>query len=105
MNEFKSIELKCENQKNISTELLFEIASARVEKKELIRLTFDAGDKTESNIITALKKMKYSGTIQFFATVTDFEQSSTAAVFLLNKYPNIFDSVENSQNRYVYIKL
>ena len=104
MDKLKIIELKSNNSKNINTELLFEIASARAENYEILRISYDRSvEKIEHTIISLLKKMKASSTIQFFATPEFFSQYNTEAVFLLNKYSDIFESQECYN--YIYIKI
>ena len=106
MSTFKTIKLNCENNKNIHTEIHFEIASARAEHCEVIRFEYDpSSHKTESYIISILKKLKAGLMIQFFATNLNFKQSDTEAVFLINKYPEIFNEEFIENSNYIYVKI
>lgn len=92
------------------TEMLFEIASARADGAELLRVDLDSRDENSTKLmqflIRKLKAMKQKGQVQFFASADSFEKSSTEAVFLLNKYPTHFEgiSTDKSEN-YIYVKL
>ena len=101
MNNFKIIRLNGDNPQNINTELYFELASARADGCEVVRLDFESN---QEKIIAALKKMKNNSAIQFFATSESFSSSDTEAVFLLNKYPDIRE-FENNSLPYIYVKL
>ena len=106
MRNFKTVKLNCESSKDIHTEIYFEIASARAEKCEVIRLEYDlSSEKNEALIISTLKKMKANSAIQFFATNSNFKQSNTEAVFLINKYPEIFNEEFNENSHYLYVKI
>ena len=43
--------------------------------------------------------------IQFFATNLNFKQSDTEAVFLINKYPEIFNEEFIENSNYIYVKI
>ena len=106
MNNFKIITLKGDNTPNINTELYFELASARAEKCEIVAIKLDDyAEKTDALVIAALKKMKAGATIQFFASPESFVLANTEAVFLLNKYPDVFSSIGDSCYQYIYVKL
>jgi len=109
--KYKVVDFSVENLDDLITELMFELASARADKIELVRLNVTHTDmtfkKTVNTVLKVLKNMKSNGRIQFFATKDSFEISSTEAVFLNNKYPDIFanipDLIENTT--YFYVKL
>lgn len=92
----------------IFTEIMYEVASARSDRADLVRINFTSSDTEKKRIDSAvkiLKKMKADGRIQFFATKEGFISSNTEAVFLNNKYPEHFSSSENSDSNFIYIKL
>ena len=106
MSKFKIITLKSDNSQNINTELYFELASARAEKCEVVAFNLDShAEKLETSIISALKKMKANSSIQFFASPESFKLANTEAVFLLNKYSDVFSSLGESCYNYIYVKL
>ena len=108
--KIKNIQIKSIEGDTALTEIMFEIASARAEKIELLR--FDLDDRVEgyskllSFVIRKLKNMKQRGQIQFFALDDSFERNSTEAVFLLNKYPEYFENIQvNEPKGYIYVKI
>ena len=109
--KYKELNLKETDICDLPTELMFEIASARAENTELIRFNMvlaDPLDKKNASIVTkVLKSMKSTGKIQFFATKSSFETSGTEAVFLTNKYPELFENAfdANDTDAYFYVKL
>ena len=108
---YKEINLRSLTSESVVTEIMYEIATARADMVDLIRINsvchmaeeaFDS-KKVFSSIIKLLKTMKQNGSIHFFATLDSFNRSTTEAVFLQNKYPELF-SVQPS-GEFVYIKL
>ena len=108
---YKVVNFEGETPNDLKTELMFELASARAEKCELVKLNVAHSDltakKNVSAVLKVLKGMKASGRIQFFATNESFETHSTEAVFLMNKYPDIFTNIPvNAENTTCfYVKL
>lgn len=111
---FKELTLRGENPEQISTEVMYEVAAARADRAELLRINIlneEANDlfpkKRLSVLIRILKIMKGDGRIQFFATQDSFNSLGTEAVFLQNKYPERFDVLphNNCEEDFVYIKL
>ena len=112
---YKIVEIRGRGVSSAMTEILFELATAKSERVELIRfnITPEADDtehgyakKLVLSIQRRLKDMKQLGKIQVYATRASFESSSTEAVFLLNKYPDILAEtclVDNSE--YVIVKI
>ena len=103
----KYFTLKAAQPDQIFTEIMYEIASARSDRAELVRIDFQAGrgKKFIDTTIRVLKKMKTEGRIQFFATKDSFSSLNTEAVFLQNKYPEYFASPVSSEGELIYIKL
>ena len=90
-----------------STEIMYEIAAARADRLDLIRLSFNNENvdtnKLFSSAIKLLKMMKQKGSIQFFATEDSFRRSTTEAIFLLNKYADAIQTT--GECKFIYIKL
>ena len=111
--KYKTIKLLGNNSQELSTEAAFEIAVAKADAEELIKFIVQDSDDdasyTAAKKIAALKKilrsMKENRKIQFYATSDSFEKSSTEAVFLINKYPDIHENITDSEGEYIYIKL
>ncbi len=109
--KYKELNLIGTEPRDLTTELMFELASARVEDTELVRFNIIISEpmakKNVSTITKVLKNMKSSGQIQFFATKESFNSSSTEAVFLINKYPELFENIPATTdvNIYFYVKL
>ena len=110
---FKELTLKSNLPEQAHTEIMYEIATARAEGAELIRINVSQEnmnilpEKRLSAVIRLLKGMKQEGRIQFYATKESFEKSFTEAIFLQNKYPDVFLKAYagNSEDLYVYIKI
>ena len=108
-------EMKSSNRESAVTELLYEIAAARAEGAELIRFNICKRDSDEddvypkiwTSIVRTLKGMKKEGRIQFFASKDSFMNLNTEAVFLINKYSDLFKTDPSSNNKkdFIYVKL
>ena len=111
---YREFTLRAEMPEQISTEIFFEIASARADGIELLCINiFDEGinyvspEKHYLAVIKMLKNLKGEGRIQLFATSDSFNKQKTEAYFLQNKYPEIFNTAENKsldENK-VYIRI
>ena len=105
------INLQGTEPSEITTEIMFELAGAKIDGAELVRFnienaTEDSGKKRCSAMLKVLKSMKSAGKIQFFATPDSFAGEKTEAVFLVNKYPELFERREVDNNiMYAYVKL
>ena len=103
--------IESENAQGIATEIMFEVASARVSETEILQLLIKKNDeklasKLRSAAIRVLKEMKSRGAVQFYATRDSFEKSTTEAKFLVNKYPEIsYDAPENAEAGYIFVKI
>ena len=113
---YREITIKEYNSEEIETELMFLTAVARVDGIELIRLNILCSEEERNatssknpsvKISKLLKTMKQKGSIQFFASAHSFATSSTEAVFLMNKYPDVFSEEigKTSGEEFYYIKL
>ena len=110
---YKEIGLRSDIKEKIETEIMYEIASARADDVEFIRLDIESSAdfvktrKIIATVIRTLKAMKSDGRIQFFATDNNFKSMSTEAIFLINKYPNYFENIHPTKNGelFIYIKI
>lgn len=113
--KYKIIDFSGAQPRDLITETMFELASARADGVEIVRFNMpllheEAGNLAKKNlnvVLKTLKNMKVTGQIQFFATPDSFKSSSTEAIFLLNKYPDIFENTkdERDTDTYIYIKI
>ena len=111
--KYKEIFVRSETLAQLKNELLFEIASQRASGVELIRFNvYNKGDATLFlKIINWTKKQmrsfKNRGIIQFFATAESFLGNDTESKYLINKYPELFESIPQGEENsfFVYIKL
>ena len=105
---YKIIYLKAENIDSMTTEIMFEVAGARADGNELIRLNINNDEaKLYDGAIKLLKSMKQKGLIQFFATEKSFSNGSTEASFLINKYQDSISLGDNNggEASYIYVKI
>ena len=112
--KYKELRLRAIMPEHIATEIMYEIAAARADRAELLRInvsndeTNDVSPKKRfSSLLRILKNMKSDGRIQFFATKESFALFNTEAVFLQNKYPDHFDftNLLEDEEHFIYIKL
>ena len=105
---YKIIDLKAENIDSMTTEIMFEVAGARADGNELIRLNINNDEaKLYDGAIKLLKNMKQKGLIQFFATEKSFSYGSTEAIFLMNKYQDNISLTDNESGEvsFIYVKI
>ena len=111
---YKELTLRANMPEDISTEIIYEVAVARADRAEFLRINIlneETGDvsfkKRYSTLIRILKNMKSDGRIQFFATKESFRLLNTEAIFLQNKYPSHFDytNLLEENGDFIYIKL
>ena len=113
--EYRELNIKGNTKEDIETEIMLEVAMARSDKIELLKLILpnssdelvDDIGKINSSVKKLLKKMKQDLRIQFFANRQSFSLNSTESQFLLNKYPHIFSNqdIEKNDNQFYYIKI
>lgn len=113
--KYREIEVRATSREGISTELMYEIATCRADGSELIKFIFRKSNEQESDLtrrnvasaIKLFKLMKQKGQVQFIATSSSFDNSETEAVFLLNKYPDIFENApkESEGEVFIFVKL
>ena len=101
---FKEINLQAHTVEAIATELMFEIAGARVDKCEVLCVNmFEFEPKQEATIMRTLKELKKKGLIQFFATRDSFLEEKTEAIFMMNKYSSFIDVNAGKKNIYIML--
>ena len=111
----KEILLKSSTKEALETEIMYEIATAKVDKAELVKVDMELehsekhiaeNAKLISYLIRTLKSMKSDGRIQFFATEDSFAKQTTEAVFLINKYPQYFEIGRlGNGEKSIYVKI
>ncbi len=103
-------DLQNERFSKIETEVRFNIAVARSGGGELVRfnITGEKGEELKTRylnfVIRVLNAMKKSGSIQFYATESDFANMTMKAEFMYNKHAEYIDISEN-QGAFIYVKL
>ena len=108
---YKEINLRSDMADTAITEIIYEIASSRADSYDLIKLNIDISlpdvKKIRSQAIRTLRSMKEKGSIRFFATKENFDRMGTEAVYLLNKYPELFssDAESNEGFLFIYVKI
>ena len=85
----------------LMTELRYNIAAARAEGAELVRFELTTEEERSrrrryTSVLFRLRQLKREGIIQFFATEDDFANNTTEAVYLLNKYPELSETVNDA---------
>ena len=94
----------------LDTEVKFNIASARADRVELVRLSLPLSDDEKDNkrllccLIKVLRAMIRDGSIQFYETDEGFESSTTEAKFLDNKYHDYIISSDD-KSKYIYVNM
>ena len=89
--------LECEIADEISTEIRFVIASARASGNDLISLKTkeeSLDDKISLALIKNLKAIKKEGRIDFYADKSAFFSGKAEASYLLNKFPEITEYID-----------
>ncbi|MBQ8303156.1 MAG: hypothetical protein IJX97_06440 [Clostridia bacterium] len=112
---YVEIDIKSIDFASLETEIMYEIATARVDGAELLRfnLPLSSVEKKQLPIkkylqrtYKILKELKLKGMIQFFATSHEFRYSLTEAVFLINKYPELVSlKISTDDESYIFVKL
>lgn len=101
------------NQNEISTELKFHLASSRFDGAQLMKFVYSTNDtdreatKMRNIVIKVLRSLRAKKIIQFFVMPESFDEGSTEAAFLLNKFPDYFSKQvsQNSEEGCFYIML
>ncbi len=103
--------LKYERLKDLTTEVLFHVASARARGFTIIK--FDIPPKEDERlteriikfITRILRGMKKRADVQFFVTQDGYMHSTTEASLLLNIYPESEYFLQKAEETCVYVKI
>lgn len=90
----------------LETEIMFSVASARAQEIEFLKIDFSAdnGEQIKAAALKQLRALKKQGRIQLFVVAEDIHGSSTEAQYLVNKYPNISDTLKDGE-RVIIVKI
>jgi hypothetical protein len=106
---YRSYELSGTCKRDFDTEIKYSVASAKVDKVELLGLMLKLDDNESENsrlffcVSKILSAMKKNGEIQFFVKPDEFMRGTTEARYILNKYSVYVSDVEGKIC--VYVKL
>lgn len=95
---------------DFDTEIKFEIANARIDEAELIKLSIKRSMRDSENsrltvcATKVLRSLKRAGWIQFFVMPEGFAENTTEAQFLLNKYYEFIGSADDGLIN-IFVKL
>ena len=110
--KYIEITLKEKNRESLFTEIMYGVASARVQGAQIVGFVFDSNsDEQDRNekafgaAIRVLRGLKEKKSIQFYATGESFEKGTREAEFLINKYPEIFTDNPEEQGYRIVVKL
>ena len=86
-------------QSTVETEILYNIASARANKVEILRFSPSQveNEKALSAAIRVLRGLKKQGKIRLFILSQDLFSDSTEAEYLRNKYPDISEICDEKE--------
>ena len=88
------------------TETVFIIAVARADGASCVKFTFsEDSERVEPAVRKALRALKRRGSIQMLAGREDFDEMTTEAEFLLNKFPEIDGEIAIDAPKFLYAKL
>ncbi len=103
-------QLKYGKLKEMNTEVLFELASARAGGFSVVRLDVPPAEDDKikerelSFLARILRAMKKRSAIQFFVTEEGLSRSTTEAKYLLNVFPEVEDAIPEGDG-YIFVKL
>ena len=86
-----------------NNEIRFLVASAKVDGKALMALTFtpSMAEKQKQYALKVLRSLKREAVIEFFVLGEELNEESTESVFLMNKYGQYMDMKSDC----IYVKL
>lgn len=96
--------------KDITTEVLFKVASARASNVSVIRFDIKKSDRESERVYSFLSRvlrgMKKRGSIQFFVTKEGFSRSATEAQYILNVFPEVSESIPNdAECDFIFVRI
>ena len=87
---FCTEKIEYDKLKDVTTEILFKVASARAAGNNVIRFDIDSKSAKPLNaLVRVLRGMKKRGAIQLFITQDGFKSGSTEAQYILNVHPEL----------------
>ena len=98
-------------QIDYDTEIRFLCATAKVEKKDLVRFNIKMSEDESENkrlhscALKVLRTMRKNKNIQFFVTAEGFSRSVTEAEYIINMYGDFIESNPNTDCMTIYVKL
>ena len=104
-------EIKGKNSDQITTEIIFFVTSAKTLEYDLIKLNLklienrELDEKRKALSDKILKSIKRRGMIQLYISAADFESTSTEAIYLGNKYPDLKLSLKDDGEYSFILKL
>ena len=99
---FCEIILEGSSQRELDTEIKFNIAAARADGAELIALTAEGDALPAAQRV--LRLLKREGTIQFFVMCSALSEEKRESEFLLNKYGEYISEGSSDANK-VYVRI
>ena len=111
--KYKVIDLAVRKTDGVAPEIMYNVASERVDSVELICFNLPVTDdetvrrRINSAALRTFKEMKSRGAIQLYATRSSFLEQTTEAKYLINKFPELFEDAdyEAMDTRSIYVKL
>ncbi len=109
--EYSIFDLKYDKSSEITTEIMFNVASARAAGAKLIRFNISFNEDpavTEKRIkhtFKTLRNMKKAGKLECFVTKEDLKGSSTEAAYMYNRFGKHIDVSDEACEEVIYISL
>ena len=96
----KSLRYKISSEKRdkINTELLYSLASARVDGVQLI--LFEYSENAADTVLRCLKALKQTQKIDFYLKSSEIALS-TEGSYLMNKYSEVLADIENGEPLFI----
>jgi len=97
--QIDTFELEAHEPSSIMTEILYAIGCAKAKQHELLFLKAKGDDFTL--VLSLLKKIKKTGKITLYLSSEDWENETTEAKYLQNKYTNLIFSKEDFLHAFI----
>ncbi|MBR2465665.1 MAG: hypothetical protein IKB38_01880 [Clostridia bacterium] len=103
--------IEYEKLKDINTEVLFKVASARAAGISVVRFDIKSEDRQRAGRICGflsrvLRSMKKRGAIQFFVTKDGLARSTTEAQYILNVFPEVAASIPTDDGcEFIFVRI
>ena len=109
--KFSTCMLKETTKKELNTEFMFTLATARVDAVEILLLDFSPCEdrkvfaRTHNQTIKMLRAQIQKGSVEFFVTKEGFEKSTTEAFYLINKFPELSSIVPSLSSNAIIARI